>query len=149
MANNSANVHFREHVRRTTTGFQKSPTSPIVRDVDDSDEGHDGGSGAGSGAGPDERTPLLLPGSNGNGSAHPGDDSVWRKVKQVLLDRRATPGTDSPNPFIKWPARWWNVFKVTMLSSMNPSLSPDATWLQACGSFIANPMSIGHTRQSS
>ncbi|KAK4111294.1 Calcium/proton exchanger [Canariomyces notabilis] len=38
----------------------------------------------------------------------------WR---HLLLNPRSSPGTDSPNPLVRWPAYLWNVTKVTLLSS--------------------------------
>ncbi|KAK4219956.1 hypothetical protein QBC37DRAFT_74859 [Rhypophila decipiens] len=58
-----------------------------------------------------ETTPLLGP----SPIVHPSHERgpVWR----FFLDTKNTPGTDSPNPLTKWPARVWNVTKVTLLSS--------------------------------
>ena len=39
---------------------------------------------------------------------------------QVLFDKRHTPGTNNPNPLVKWPAHVWNVTQVTLWSSKNP-----------------------------
>ncbi|KAK3316130.1 Sodium/calcium exchanger protein-domain-containing protein [Apodospora peruviana] len=54
-----------------------------------------------------EDTPLL------GGTPVHQRGPVWR----FFLDGTDTPGTDSPNPFVKFPARVWNVAKVTLLSS--------------------------------
>ena len=62
----------------------------------------------------DERRPLLGNG-NGNGIGLGGSETsgTW---SDVFLNPRSTPGTASPNPFVKYPARVWNVTKVTLLS---------------------------------
>ncbi|EON99863.1 putative calcium proton exchanger protein [Phaeoacremonium minimum UCRPA7] len=63
-------------------------------------------------AGPDENTPLINghSGSDGNGD----DPGFWR---QVLLDPRHTPGTDSSNHAVRYSAHVFNVTKATLLSS--------------------------------
>ncbi|KAK3384489.1 Sodium/calcium exchanger protein-domain-containing protein [Lasiosphaeria ovina] len=58
----------------------------------------------------DEESPLL----GHTVSRDPGEYSFWR---HLLLDRKSSPGTDSSNPLVKFPARIWNVTKVTLLSS--------------------------------
>jgi len=57
----------------------------------------------------DESTPLL-----GTNTIHEEHERgpVWR----FFLDAKGTPGTDSPNILVKWPAYLWNVAKVTLLS---------------------------------
>lgn len=59
-----------------------------------------------------ENTPLL-----GHPFASEDRRGFWRKL---LLDRRHTPGTDDPNPLVKWPARVFNVAKAALLSSRLP-----------------------------
>lgn len=61
---------------------------------------------------PTEETPLL----NGDGDGAPphSDDHFWR---DVFLDPKKTPGMDSHNPFVSWPVHFFNVFKITLLSS--------------------------------
>ncbi|CAN8097976.1 unnamed protein product [Discula destructiva] len=60
---------------------------------------------------PTEETPLI----NGAGAGAPDHaDHFWRGV---FLDPKKTPGTDSHNPFVSWPAHAFNVLKVTLLSS--------------------------------
>lgn len=56
----------------------------------------------------DESTPLLDPTIH----EETGRGPVWR----FFLDAKGTPGTDSPNLFVKCPAYLWNVGKVTLLS---------------------------------
>lgn len=57
----------------------------------------------------DESTPLLDPTVIHEETSR---GPVWR----FFLDAKSTPGTDSPNLFVKWPAYLWNVAKVTLLS---------------------------------
>ncbi|KAI0408290.1 calcium/proton exchanger [Xylaria palmicola] len=64
---------------------------------------------------PDERTPLV--GENG-ASLRRGDgakhgNSTW----SFFFNSRHTPGTDSPKPWVKYPAHVWHVTKATLLSS--------------------------------
>lgn len=61
--------------------------------------------------GPDESTPLIN-GRSGSDSDGPG---FWR---QMLLDPRHTPGTDSSNHAVRYSAHVFNVTKATLLSSM-------------------------------
>jgi len=49
-----------------------------------------------------------------------GDSSNARRkstMAEFFLDRRHTPGMDSENKFVRWPARTFNVTKVTLLSN--------------------------------
>lgn len=55
----------------------------------------------------DERRPLL-----GRSTSH-AEPGFWR---HLLINNQSSPGINSPNPFIRWPARVWNVTKVTLLS---------------------------------
>ena len=78
------------------------------------------GIGGRSLAGPDESTPLINgghAGSDGNGDG-PG---FWR---QVLLDPRHTPGTDSQNHAVRYSAHVFNVTKATLLSSTSHRTRP-------------------------
>lgn len=63
---------------------------------------------------PGERTSLLNGNHNDwtNGSA--SGSSAW---KQFFLSRRTTPGTESPNPLVRYSASTWHITKVTILSS--------------------------------
>lgn len=56
-----------------------------------------------------EHSPLL-----GHPSTSADRRGFWRRL---LLDRTHTPGTDSPNPLIKWPANVFNVTKAALMSS--------------------------------
>ncbi|ROW01292.1 hypothetical protein VMCG_05839 [Cytospora schulzeri] len=77
--------------------------------------GAPGPNGSNENGGPsenDEQTPLI---GRSNGDApSPKVRGFWG---QVFLDSRKTPGVDSPNPFIKWPAHVFNIIKVTLLSN--------------------------------
>ncbi|KAK3303475.1 Sodium/calcium exchanger protein-domain-containing protein [Chaetomium strumarium] len=42
------------------------------------------------------------------------EHNFWR---HLFLNPTSSPGTDDPNPFRRWPARVWNVTKVTLFSS--------------------------------
>ncbi|KAK0708225.1 calcium/proton exchanger [Lasiosphaeris hirsuta] len=53
-----------------------------------------------------EGTPLL--GDSGNARL---------SVKDFFFNKRYAPGAESPNPLVRFPARLWNIFKVTLLSS--------------------------------
>lgn len=57
-----------------------------------------------------EESPLLP-----NGSDNDDRKSFW---KHVFINSKTTPGLDSHNPFVSWPAHCFNVFKVTLYSSM-------------------------------
>jgi hypothetical protein len=59
-----------------------------------------------------ESTPLLSGGFLQNGGASRRDQAY-----HLFLDRKHTPGVDSANPFVKWPAHVWHVTKITLLSS--------------------------------
>ncbi|KAH6618080.1 Sodium/calcium exchanger protein-domain-containing protein [Chaetomium sp. MPI-SDFR-AT-0129] len=76
----------------TTNGSSSSPFSPLAN--------MNG-----------EREPLL--GGQGSSILHP-EPGFWR---HVFINTRSSPGTDNPNPFIRYPAHLWNVTKVTLLSS--------------------------------
>ena len=57
----------------------------------------------------DEESPLL--------GYHSGEESRASFLRRVFFDRRSTPGMDSDNVMVRWPARVFNVTKVTLLSS--------------------------------
>lgn len=61
-----------------------------------------------------ESEPLL--GGHGSSILHP-EPGFWR---HLLVNTRSSPGTDNPNPFIRYPAHVWNVTKVTLLSCTFP-----------------------------
>lgn len=58
----------------------------------------------------DENTPLVQGRENGSGTR-------GNTLKDFFLDKRHTPGMDSENKFVSWPAHAFNVTKVTLLSS--------------------------------
>ncbi|EEY21930.1 vacuolar calcium ion transporter [Verticillium alfalfae VaMs.102] len=104
--NNTANVSFREQVRRTWDSNTSKPVSDAGRE--------DGAS---------ESSPLL-----GNGSGQPhlrdadGDEPranghSRNKTVQFFFDTERTPGSDSDNVFVKYSAYTWHVTKVTLLSN--------------------------------
>jgi Ca2+:H+ antiporter len=97
----TANVNFREDYRRVASGHGKAPHHPL--------NGH-----TANGGNMDERSPLLpgLPGTHE--ASHRHRHGFWW---HVFLNKRATPGTDSPNPFVRYPAHFWMVVKATLLSS--------------------------------
>jgi Ca2+:H+ antiporter len=64
---------------------------------------------------PGETTSLLANGHHHgrwpNGSAN---SSGW---KHFFLNRRSTPGTESPNPLVRYTASTWHITKVTLMSN--------------------------------
>ncbi|KXX83384.1 Vacuolar calcium ion transporter [Madurella mycetomatis] len=95
----AVNIKVRDHFRRAATGHSNANGSANGHPFDPS---------------MDERSPLL--GSRhvaSHISVHP-DPGFWR---HLLLNPHSSPGADSPNRFIRWPARVWNVTKVTLFSS--------------------------------
>ncbi|KAK3941616.1 Sodium/calcium exchanger protein-domain-containing protein [Diplogelasinospora grovesii] len=96
-----SNVNFREEYRRVASGHSKAPHHPL--------NGH-----TANGGNMDERSPLLpgLPGTHE--ASHRHRHGFWW---HVFLNKRATPGTDSPNPFVRYPAHFWMVVKATLLST--------------------------------
>ncbi|KAL1877326.1 hypothetical protein VTK73DRAFT_8779 [Phialemonium thermophilum] len=86
-------TNFREQLRRALS----KPTNTIATN------------GTSATMNPNESSPLLaVP------SAHDGEPHFWR---HLLFNRRHTPGVDSPNPLVRWPARTFDVTKVTLLSN--------------------------------
>ncbi|KAK3381358.1 Sodium/calcium exchanger protein-domain-containing protein [Podospora didyma] len=94
----AVNVNFREELRRIGT-----LTKPHAQN------GHNGPNGH-TYTDMDEDSPLL----GHVVSQDLGARGFW---SQVFFDRKGTPGTNSPNVFVKLPARVWNVAKITLLSS--------------------------------
>ncbi|KAK4172192.1 putative vacuolar calcium ion transporter [Triangularia setosa] len=88
----TVHVQTRQILRRVTTGkVPHEAASPIMDD---------------------EESPLLGHGHRiSNGGSEP---NFW---KHLLLDRTSSPGTKSPNPLVRLPAHFFNVFKITLLSS--------------------------------
>lgn len=62
---------------------------------------------------PDEESPLLV--NSYHGGSGPETRGSW--LRQVLFDRRHTPGQNSEKLAIRWTANVWNVIKATLLSS--------------------------------
>ncbi len=98
LTKDTANIKFREQLRRTTTevaSIAHDIAAPLAPDMD-------------------ERTPLVgvLPGTAASRSTSHG--TLWH----VLLDRKHTPGTNSEKLAIKWLAKLWHVTKVSLYSSM-------------------------------
>ncbi len=101
------NIKVRDHLRRVETGRSSEPPNTDGTDGTNGTNGHyyssldemDG-----------ERRPLLGHHATSNLHAEPG---FWR---HLLIHTQSSPGTDSPNPFVRWPARVWNVTKVTLFS---------------------------------
>ncbi|KAK4643358.1 Vacuolar calcium ion transporter [Podospora bellae-mahoneyi] len=86
----TVHVQTRQILRRVTTG--KAPHETGSPSMDD------------------EESPLL-----GHRIANGGSEAnFW---KHLLLDRTSSPGTKSPNALVRLPAHFFNVFKITLLSS--------------------------------
>jgi len=79
---------------------------------DDTDENHGGSYTNGHGR-MSEGTPLLF--ENGAHGGH-GDEHPPTGYRTFFFDPRHTPGDDSSNPLVKWPAQSWNVFKAVAFS---------------------------------
>ncbi|KAL2264786.1 hypothetical protein VTJ83DRAFT_7296 [Remersonia thermophila] len=91
----ASSVKFVGHLRHASTGSLSFDGSNSIQDNMN-----------------DERTPLM--GGNHRGPEPPKPSpGFWR---HLLLDPRSSPGIDSPNPLVKWPALAWNVAKVTLYS---------------------------------
>jgi Ca2+:H+ antiporter len=108
----SANVGFHKQVRQNGGTWKMDPShrhdmnmNPGPRPDD-----HEGVNGArDSEAQPSHEYTPLLSGDQANGRR----DAAYH----FFLDTKFTPGADSPNPFVKWPAHVWHVTKITLLSS--------------------------------
>lgn len=102
----AVNIKARDHLRRV--GTCKTIASA---------NGDANGTANGHAAWPDimdgEQEPLL-----GARASLPPEAGFWR---HLLLNRTSSPGTDSPNPFVRLPALVWNVTKVTLLSCACPA----------------------------
>ncbi|AEO64089.1 uncharacterized protein THITE_2109854 [Thermothielavioides terrestris NRRL 8126] len=103
------NVKTRDHLRRIETGKLSSPpngntsstsASGYVANPDDMDD--DG-----------ERRPLLVHQHHTHSTLRP-EPGFWR---HLLFNRQSSPGIHHANPLVRWPARAWNVTKVTLFSS--------------------------------
>ncbi|KAL2260146.1 hypothetical protein VTK26DRAFT_5949 [Humicola hyalothermophila] len=92
------NIKARDTLRRIKTdGFAGNGSASGHHAADDDDEMN-------------EYRPLL---PHRHTSATP-ESGFW---KHLLRNPKSSPGTDSHNPFVRWPAHVWNVTKVTLLSS--------------------------------
>lgn len=65
-----------------------------------------------------ERQPLI----NGNGNNNHGTwpirrSSTWKSVKSVFSSSERTPGYNSDKLWVRWPARSFDVAKITLLSN--------------------------------
>lgn len=100
------NLKSRDQLRRIETGKLNNSQNGTVNG-NGSSSAHFASLGDMNG----ERRPLLGHLSGSTLHAEPG---FWR---HLLINPESTPGTNSPNPFVRWPALVWNVTKVTLLSS--------------------------------
>ncbi|KAH6843065.1 Sodium/calcium exchanger protein-domain-containing protein [Chaetomium sp. MPI-CAGE-AT-0009] len=102
----TVNLKSRDQLRRIETGK-----------LNNSQNGNVNGNGSSSahfaslGDMDGERRPLL---GHLSGSTLHTEPGFWR---HLLINTESTPGTNSPNPFVRWPALVWNVTKVTLFSS--------------------------------
>ncbi|KAL2187505.1 Calcium/proton exchanger [Thermothelomyces heterothallicus CBS 203.75] len=94
------NLKTRDHLRRVETGKITSTAN-----------GNGSTSFAGFGDMDGERRPLLGHQATSTLHAEPG---FWR---HLLIHAESSPGIDSPNPLVRWPAQVWNVTKITLFSS--------------------------------
>ena len=119
LTQSAVNIKTRDHIRRVETGKFSNPpngngsTSGHYSSLDEMDG---------------ERRPLL--GHNLASTLH-AEPGFWR---HLLVNPRGSPGTDSPNPFVKWPARAWNVTKVTLFSCTCGNPAP-----RACRGHVLTP----------
>lgn len=60
-----------------------------------------------------ETTPLLANGLMPSDNHHYKHSAAY----DFFLNKNSTPGTDSPQPWVKAPANVWHILKVTLLSS--------------------------------
>ena len=103
LTRSTVNTKTREELRRTESGNSKTPNqangngnTSTFASLDDMDG---------------ERRPLL--GHHHVASTLHAEPGFWR---HLLINNQSSPGTNDPNPFVRWPARVWNVTKVTLLS---------------------------------
>jgi Ca2+:H+ antiporter len=68
----------------------------------------------------DEHTRLL----GGDASTDDADARPKSAFYEWFLNKRQTPGIDSNNIFVRWPARGFNITKVTLLSNYINILLP-------------------------
>ncbi|EAQ85147.1 hypothetical protein CHGG_09161 [Chaetomium globosum CBS 148.51] len=101
----TVNLKSRDQLRRIETGKLNNSSNGTVN-----------GNGSSSAHFPDdmdgETRPLL--GHRQVASALHAEPGFWR---HLLFNSQSSPGTNSPNPFVRWPALLWNVTKITLFSS--------------------------------
>ncbi|KAK4128471.1 Calcium/proton exchanger [Parathielavia appendiculata] len=97
----TVHIKTRDQIRRIETGRLSDPPNGNARfsSLDDMPVN-------------DERRPLL--GHHHLASTLHAEPGFWR---HLLINPQSSPGINSPNPLVKWPARGWNVTKVTLFSS--------------------------------
>jgi Ca2+:H+ antiporter len=93
----TVNIKTRDQIRRIETGRFSDPPNAHFSSLDDEMNG--------------ERRPLL--GHHHVPSTLHAEPGFWR---HLLINPQSSPGIDSPNPLVRWPARAWNVTKVTLFS---------------------------------
>jgi Ca2+:H+ antiporter len=98
----TVNLKTRDQIRRETGKFPNPPNGNVNGGSSAHFSSPDGMDG--------ERRPLLGHQTASTLHAEPG---FWR---HLLVNSQSSPGTDSPNPFVRWPARVWNVTKITLFS---------------------------------
>ena len=100
----TVNLKSRDQLRRIETGKLNNLSNGTVN-----------GNGSSSAHFPDdmdgETRPLL--GHRQVASALHAEPGFWR---HLLFNSQSSPGTNSPNPFVRWPALLWNVTKITLFS---------------------------------
>lgn len=110
----TVNLKTRDQIRRVETGKSTSNTT----------NGNGSTSQFGCSSMDGERQPLL--GHQATSTLHP-EPGFWG---HLLFSAKSSPGTNSPNPFVRWPAQVWNVTKITLFSCGYP-VSP-SFWRCAC-----------------
>ncbi|KAK4154349.1 hypothetical protein C8A00DRAFT_14522 [Chaetomidium leptoderma] len=111
LTSHTVNIKTRDEIRRIETGRAASPFNGNGSASAQHYSSLDDMSG--------EHRPLLGGGHHGHHGHHGAstlhaEPGFWR---HLLVNNQSTPGTDSPNPFVRWPARIWNVTKVALFSS--------------------------------
>ncbi len=110
----AVSVTVRKTFRRIATG-KLQPNGHAHGGTNGHSIGQHNGNINGAGMENPELAPLL----GGASSSERGYRSLsW----DLLLNSKETPGTDSPNLFVKYPALVWHVIKVTLLSCKYLSL---------------------------
>jgi Ca2+:H+ antiporter len=102
----AVNLKTRDQLRRIETGKLNNPANGTVNGNGNSSAHFTSLNGMNG-----EQQPLL--GGHHISSTLHTEPGFWR---HLLINNESTPGTNSPNPFVRWPALVWNVTKVTLLS---------------------------------